>query len=159
MVSTATLPTSTHDCGVTRGTTPSSTNQKDTVGPTAPAKTHIWSKPAEKLEAYAGQGASLDTFFIKFEGRSAYLGWTEQYRLFQLQNSLAGTAATFLWAGGKQARSTELLQMLKDQRGSDNKSEQFWIELRVEYDDRRVNPYRHCIKIKDGYRSIHNSIQ
>jgi len=70
--------------------------------------------PMTKLETYAGQGASLEAFLAKFEGHSKYFGWTEEDRLFQLQNSLKGTAAMILWAGSAQDSSAELIGLLKD---------------------------------------------
>jgi len=87
--------------------------------------------PMAKLEAYAGQGASLEAFLAKFETHSRYFGWTEENRLFQLQNSLTGTAATVLWAGGAQNSSAEIIDLLKDQHGSDNQKERFWMELKA----------------------------
>jgi len=87
--------------------------------------------PMAKLEAYASQGASLEAFFAKFESHSRYFGWTEEDRLFQLQNSLTGTAAKVLWAGGAQDSSAELIGLLKDQHGSDNQTERFWMELKA----------------------------
>jgi len=53
-------------------------------------------KTMAKLEAYAGQGASREAFLAKFESQSRYFGWTVEDRLFQLQNSLTGSAATVL---------------------------------------------------------------
>jgi len=88
-------------------------------------------KTMAKLEAYAGQGASLEAFLAKFESHSRYFGWTEEDRLFQLPNSLTGTAATVLWAGGAQDSSAELIGLLKDQHGSDNQTERFFMELKA----------------------------
>jgi len=88
--------------------------------------------PMAKLEAYAGQGASLEAFLAKFESHSRYFGWTEEHRLFQLQNRLTGTAATVLWGGGgAQDSSAELIRLLKDQHGSVNQTERFWMELKA----------------------------
>jgi len=89
-------------------------------------------KTATKPESYSGPWASLEApkILAKFEKHAAYFEWTED-RLFQLLNSLTGTAATVFWAGGKQATSTEIIQLLKDQHGSDNQSEQCCIELRA----------------------------
>jgi len=87
--------------------------------------------PMAKLEAYAGQGASLEAFLAKFKSHSCYFGWTEEDRSFQLQNSLTGTAATVLWAGGAQDSSAELIGLLKDQHGSDNQTKCFWMELKA----------------------------
>jgi len=58
-------------------------------------------KPAAKLESYAGQGASLESFPEKFESHSEYFKWTNQDRVFQLKKTLSGTAAQALRTGGK----------------------------------------------------------
>jgi len=58
-------------------------------------------KPAaNRLETYAGQGASVESFIAKFESHAKYYKWSEQDRVFQLKNSLTGTAAQALWTGG-----------------------------------------------------------
>jgi len=54
-------------------------------------------KPAAKLERYAGQGASVESFIAPFETHAKYFQWNEQDRVFQLKNSLTGTAAQALW--------------------------------------------------------------
>jgi len=55
--------------------------------------------PAAKLETFAGQGAFVEAFLAKFTSHATYFGWTERDRVFQLKNSLTGTAAQALWAG------------------------------------------------------------
>jgi len=35
-------------------------------------------KPAAKLERYAGQGASVESFIAQFESHAKYFQWTEQ---------------------------------------------------------------------------------
>jgi len=52
--------------------------------------------PAAKLETFAGQGASVESFLAKFESHAAYFGCIERDRVFQLKNSLTGTAAQAL---------------------------------------------------------------
>jgi len=53
-------------------------------------------KPANKLESYTGQGASVESFLAKFENHAKYFKWSKQDRVFQLKNSLTGTAAQAL---------------------------------------------------------------
>jgi len=48
---------------------------------------------------------------------------------FHLKNSLTGTAATVLWAGGSNATTSQLITLLKDQHGTKNQLERFWLEL------------------------------
>jgi len=43
-----------------------------------PSKDDKPRKPAAKLESYAGQGASLESFLAKFESHAKYFGWSEQ---------------------------------------------------------------------------------
>jgi len=52
--------------------------------------------PAAKLETFAGQGASVEAFLAKFESHATYFEWGERDRVFQLKNSLTGTAAQAL---------------------------------------------------------------
>jgi len=68
---------------------------------------------------------TLEAFLSKFESHSRYFGWTGVDRLFQLQNSLTGTAATVLWAGHAQNSSAELLSLRNDQHSSDHQTERF----------------------------------
>jgi len=59
-------------------------------------------KPAAKLESYAGQGASVESFLDKlFESHAKYFRWSEQDKVFQLKNSLTRTTAQALWTGGQ----------------------------------------------------------
>jgi len=68
-------------------------------------------KPAaNRLKTYAGQGACVESFIAKFESHAKYYKWSEQDRVFQLKNSLTGTAAQALWTGGKNATSGELIK-------------------------------------------------
>jgi len=46
-----------------------------------------------------------------------------------LKNSLTGTAAIVLWAGGSNATASQLISLLKDQHGTENQLERFWLEL------------------------------
>jgi len=82
-----------------------------------------------KLESYAGQGASLEAFLAKYEEHSRYYGWNDDDRVFHLKNCLTGTAATVLWAGGIHATATLLIALLKNQHGTENQLERFWLEL------------------------------
>jgi len=86
-------------------------------------------KPAAKLERYAGQGASLEFFIAQFETHANYFLWDEQDRVFQLKNSLTGTAAQALWTGGENATSAELIQLLHSRHGGKRQTERFWAEL------------------------------
>jgi len=52
---------------------------------------------------------------------------TESF-IFHLKNCLTGTAATVLWAGGIHATATQLIA-LKNQHGTENQLERFWLEL------------------------------
>jgi len=88
-------------------------------------------KPAAKLESYAGQGASVESFLAKFESHAKYFKWSEQDRVFQLKNSLTGTAAQALWTGGENATSAELIQLLHSRHGGKLQFERFWSELRT----------------------------
>jgi len=86
-------------------------------------------KCSVRLETYAGQGASLEAFLAKFEEHARYFQWNEDDRVFNLKNSLTGTAATVLWAGGSNATASKLISLLKDQHGTENQLERFWLEL------------------------------
>jgi len=86
-----------------------------------PPKQH---KRNVKLESFAGNGASLEVFLAKFEEHSRYFQWGENDRVFQLKNSLTGTAAMVLWVGGANTTS-ELIALLKDQHGTKNQLERF----------------------------------
>jgi len=74
--------------------------------------------PAAKLETFAGQGASVESFLAKFESHAAYFGWSEKDRVFQLKNSLTGTAAQALLTGGENATSAGLNTILHSRHGS-----------------------------------------
>jgi len=86
-------------------------------------------KPATKLESYAGQEASVESFLAKFESHAKYFKWSEQDRVLQLKNSLTGTAAQALWTGGENATSAELIKLLHSRHGSKQQTERFWSEL------------------------------
>jgi len=86
-------------------------------------------KRTVKLESYTGQGASLEAFLAKYEEHSRYYRWNDDDRVFHLKNCLTGTAATVLWAGGTHATATQLIALLKNQHGTDNQLERFWVEL------------------------------
>jgi len=88
-------------------------------------------KPAAKLERYAGQGASVESFITQFETHAKYFQWNEQDRVFQLKNRFTGTAAQALWTGGENATSPELIQLLHNRHGKKRQTEQFWVELRA----------------------------
>jgi len=88
-------------------------------------------KPAEKLESYAGQGASVEFFLAKFESHVTYFRWSEQDRVFQLKNSLTGTAAQALWTGGEHATFAKLIKLLHSRHGSKQQTKRFWSKLRV----------------------------
>jgi len=87
--------------------------------------------PAAKLETFAGQGASVESFLAKFESHAAYFGWSEKDRVFQLKNSLTGTAAQALWTGGGNATSAGLITILHNRHGSKLQTARFWAELRA----------------------------
>jgi len=87
------------------------------------------SLPAAKLESYAGQGASVESFLAKFKSHATYLRWSKQDRVFQLKNSLPGTTAQALWTGGKHATFEELIKILHSRHGSKQRTERFWSEL------------------------------
>jgi len=89
-------------------------------------------KPAaNRLETYAGQGASVESFIAKFESHAKYYKWSEQDRVFQLKNSLTGTAAQALWTGGENATLGELIKLLHSRHGSKLQTERWWSELRA----------------------------
>jgi len=88
-------------------------------------------KPAAKLERYGGQGASVESFIAQFETHTKYFQWKEEDRVFQLKNSLTGTAAQALWTGGENATSAELIQLLHSRHGGKCQTERFWAELRT----------------------------
>jgi len=89
-------------------------------------------KPTAKwLETFAGQGASVESFLAKFESHAKYYKWSEQDRLFQLKNSLTGTAAQALWTGGENAVSAELIKLLHSRHGGKLQTERFLSELRA----------------------------
>jgi len=88
-------------------------------------------KPAATLERYAGQGASVESFIAQFETHAKYFQWNEQDRVFQLKNSLTGTAAQALWTGGENATSAELIQLLHSRHGGKRQTERFWAQLRT----------------------------
>jgi len=88
-------------------------------------------KPAAKLERYGGQGASVESFIVQFETHAKYFQWKEEDRVFQLKNSLTGTAAQVLWTGGENATSAELIQLLHSRHGGKRQTERFWAELRA----------------------------
>jgi len=88
-------------------------------------------KPAAKLESYAGHGASLETFLAKLERHSEYFGWSEKDRVFQLTNSLTGTAAQALWIGGEYATCDDLIKILESRYGMKKQAERFRSELKA----------------------------
>jgi len=89
-------------------------------------------KPAaNRLETYARQGASVESFIAKFESHAKYYKWSEQDRVFQLKNSLTRTAAQALWTGGENATSSELIKLLHSRHGSKLQTERWWLELRA----------------------------
>jgi len=89
-------------------------------------------KPAaNRLETYAGQGASVESFIAKLESHAKYYKWSEQDRVFQLKNSLTETAAQALWTGGENATSGELIKLLHSRHGSKLQTERWWSELRA----------------------------
>jgi len=78
-----------------------------------------------------GQGASVESFIAQFETHAKYFQWKEKDRVFQLKNSLTGTAAQALWTGGENATSAELIQLLHSRHGGKRQTERFWAELRA----------------------------
>jgi len=86
-------------------------------------------KPGAKLERYAGQGTSVDSFLTKFESHAKYFKWSEQDTVFQLKNSLTGMAAQVLWIGGENTTSAELIKLLHSQNGGKLQTERLWSEL------------------------------
>jgi len=66
-------------------------NTNDTIGNNDKKR-----KPAAKLERYAGQGASVESFIAQFESHAKYFQWTKQDKVFQLKNILTGIAAQAL---------------------------------------------------------------
>jgi len=88
-------------------------------------------KSAANLEPYAGQGAFVESFIAQFETHAKYFQWNEQDRVFQLKNSLTGTAAQALWTGGENATPAELIQLLQSRHGRKRQTERFWAELRA----------------------------
>jgi len=101
-----------------------------------------------KLESFAGNGASIEAFLAKFEEHSRYFQWGEDDRVFQLKNSLTGTAATVLWVGGANATTSELIALLKDQHGTENQLERFWLEL-----------YARCHKPNESLQELYQDIR
>jgi len=106
--------------------------------PTAEARTNDTTgkddkkrKPAAKLERYAGQTTSVESFIFQFESHAKYFQWTEQDRVFQLKNSLTGIAAQALWTGGEHSTSAELIQILHSGHGGKLQTKRFWSELRA----------------------------
>jgi len=87
--------------------------------------------PAAKLETFAGQGASVEAFLAKFESHATYFGWSERDRVFQLKNSLTGTAAQALWTGVENATSAGLITILHSRHGSKLQTARFWAELQA----------------------------
>jgi len=114
----------------------------------APVVVRKQKTPMAKLEAYAGQGASLEAFLAKFESHSCYVGWTEED---QLQISLTRTAATVLRAGGAQDSSADLIGLLKNQHGSNNQTKCVWMELKA----RRRQP---CKSLQTLYQDVRRLI-
>jgi len=114
------MPTVAHQPTTANMTTNDTTGNDDTK-----------QKPAAKLESYAGQGASLESFIAQFKSHAKYFKWTEQDRVFQLKNSLTGIAAQALWTGGEHATSAELIQILHSRHGGKLQTECFWSELRA----------------------------
>jgi len=51
--------------------------------------------------------------------------------VFQLKNSLTGTAAQALWTGGENAMFEELIKILHSRHGSKQQTERFWSEMRA----------------------------
>jgi len=88
-------------------------------------------KPAAKLETFSGQGASVEAFLAKFESHATYFGWSERDRVFQLKNSLTGTAAQALWTGGENATSAGPIEILHSRQGSKLPTAPFWAKLRA----------------------------
>jgi len=86
-------------------------------------------KPAAKLERYGGQGASVEAFIAQFETHAKYFQWKEEYRVFQLKNSLTGTAAQALWTGGENATDGTFLGRNYAQGGGE-----------------RMSPFRSCAR-------------
>jgi len=83
----------------TQWSTPQPVAQRETeVALAEPARVNIRQQrmPAAKLETFAGQGASVEAFLANFESHATYFGWSERDRVFQLKNSLTGTAAQAL---------------------------------------------------------------
>jgi len=76
-----------------------------------------------KLENYAGQRASFEAFLAKYEEHLRYYRWNDDDRVFHPKNCLIGTAAIIFWAG------TQLIALLKNQNGTENQLELFWLEL------------------------------
>jgi len=71
----------------------------------------------------------VESFIAKFESHANYYKWSEQDRVFQLKNSLTGTAAQALWTGGENATSTELIKLLHSRHGGRLQTERWWSEL------------------------------
>jgi len=73
----------------------------------------------------------MESFLAKFESHATYFRQSEQDRVFQLKNSLTGTAAQALWTGGEHSTSAELIKILHSRHGSKQQTERFWSELRA----------------------------
>jgi len=88
-------------------------------------------KPAAKLERNGGQGASVESFIVQLETHAKYFQWKEEDRVFQLKNSLTGTAAQELWTGGENATSAEHIQLLHSRHSRKRQTKRFWAKLRA----------------------------
>ena len=86
--------------------------------------------PQTRLSIYRGESC-LDTFLVKFENMSAYMGWKERDRLFHLRASLDGAAGQILWDAGPQTSSETVIRLLRTRFGNEHQAERFRAELRV----------------------------
>jgi len=82
-----------------------------------------------KLENNAGQRASFEALLAKYEKHLHYYKRNDDDRVVHLKNCFIRTAATVLWAGGTHATATQLIALLKNQHGTENKLERCWLEL------------------------------
>jgi len=73
----------------------------------------------------------VESFLAKFESHAKYFRWSEQDRVFQLKNSLTGTATHALWTGGENATSAELIKLLHSRHRGKLQTERFWSKLRA----------------------------
>lgn len=72
----------------------------------------------------------LETFLAKFENCTEYYNWDERERLHHLRASLERDAGQVFWDSAKRSTVEEVIQLLKDRFGGQNKCERYTAELK-----------------------------